>query len=300
MIYLAIFALLLVSAFFGLKAWRAVDALGAADSGRRLLARGKATAAQPKPEPPESESPETGSKAPAFDPGLVADLPPAARRFFLHAIRPGTPLRGVARITMHGEIGLGAKSAPNYLAVTADQVLAPPHGFVWRVHAGLGRASLTGSDGLTDTGSWSRFWLFGLLPVMRDGGDDHRRAAFGRLVAEAVFWSPAALLPRDGVQWSAVDDATARVELRHAGLTQAVDITVDEDGRPTQVVLQRWTNANRQKQYREQPFGGYLYDFREFDGYRLPTRVEAGNHFGTDDYFPFYKVSVDEITFVGD
>jgi hypothetical protein len=281
MTFLAIFALILVSAFFGLKAWRAIDALGAADSGRRMAVRREGEAAA----------------ASVFDPAMVDDLPPPARRFFLHAIRPGTPLCRVARITMHGEIGLGSRSAPGYRPITAGEVLAPPHGFVWRVEAGRGLARLSGSDALTDTASWSRFWLLGLLPVVRDGGDDHRRAAFGRLVAETVFWVPAALLPGDGIRWSAVDDTTARVELQHKGLVQSVDITVADDGRPTQVLLQRWTNANRHKRYQEQPFGGQLHDFREIDGYRVPTRVEAGNHFGTEDYFPFFRVTVDTIRF---
>lgn len=30
-------------------------------------------------------------------------------------------------------------------------------------------------------------------------------------------------------------------------------------------------------------------------GYRLPTRVECGNHFGTDDYFPFFKAEIADI-----
>jgi len=46
-----------------------------------------------------------------------------------------------------------------------------------------------------------------------------------------------------------------------------------------------------------QPFGGYLSEFREFDGYLLPTAVEGGNFIGTDDYFPFYQVTVTGIRF---
>lgn len=279
MVFLLIFVLVLMSVVFALQAWRAVDALGSAEKGRRLAARA------------------TGEPT-HFDPAMVDDLPAPARRFLVHAIQPGTPIRPVAKLRMHGEIGLGTQSAPAYQQIKASEVLALPHGFVFRVDAGRGLLRLSGSDGLAGTESWSRFWLLQLLPAIRDAGDDHRRAAFGRLVAEAVFWTPAALLPRDGILWSAVDETTARVRVEHGDLAQDVDVTVDDAGRPTQVMLQRWTNANRQKQYREQPFGGFLYDFDEIDGYRLPTRVEAGNHFGTDDYFPFYKVTVDEITFV--
>ncbi len=51
------------------------------------------------------------------------------------------------------------------------------------------------------------------------------------------------------------------------------------------------------KRYRLQPFGGFLPEFREFGGFRLPTHIEAGSHFGTDAYFPFFIADVQEITF---
>ena len=46
-----------------------------------------------------------------------------------------------------------------------------------------------------------------------------------------------------------------------------------------------------------QPFGGYLSEFREFDGFTLPTHVEAGNMFETDAYFPFFIVDITDIRF---
>jgi hypothetical protein len=42
-----------------------------------------------------------------------------------------------------------------------------------------------------------------------------------------------------------------------------------------------------------QPCGGTLADFRETDGDRLAFRVDAGNVFVTDAYFPFYRVQLE-------
>jgi hypothetical protein len=181
----------------------------------------------------------------------------------------------------------------------ARQILAPPHGFVWLLSTGRGTMRLTGSDGLVSGRSWSRFWLLGMVPVGRAGGNaDHLRSAFARAVAETMFWAPAALLPGEGVEWEAAGPDAARATLRHDGLSQAVEVTVDADGRPTQVAMARWTDANPERVYRLQPFGGYLSDFREFEGFLLPTRVEGGNMFGTGDYFPFYRVEVTDIRFL--
>ena len=228
---------------------------------------------------------------------MVAALPDPARRFFRFAIAPGTPLHTVAEIAMTGEFSLGSKDKPGYMPMRAEQVLAAPHGFIWKARAG-DRIWFSGSDGAAQGRSWSRFWLLGIVPVARAGNNaDHFRAAFGRYVAEAVFWTPAALLPSEHVRWEAIDDSSARVILTHNKLEQAVDVTVDAEGRPVKVVFQRWSNANPTKTFQTQPFGGYLSDYRAFDGFRLPTRVEAGNHFETDDYFAFFKATVSDVRF---
>jgi hypothetical protein len=265
---------LLAAALAALALWRLAD--------RRTDARTwAALAALPQP---------TGT----FDPAMVADLPDPARRYFLYTIAPGTALRTTAVIEMGGEIGMGSKDAPAYRPMRARQILATPAGFVWELDAGL----IGGSDGMTAANSWTRFRLGGLLPVVRVGSNaDHFRSAFGRVVAEGTFWTPAAFLPGPGIAWEAVDADTARVTVAAHGLSQSVEITVTPDGQPLRVVLPRWSNVNTEKEWRLQPFGGDLADFRTFDGYRLPTTVDGGNHIGTDDYFPFFKARVTAIRF---
>ena len=230
-----------------------------------------------------------------FAAGMVADLPEPARRYFGYTIRPGTPLRPVVEIDMDGQFSLGSKDAPNYQPMTARQILAAPEGFVWamRTRAGM---PVSGSD----SWRWTRFRILGVIPVARLGGDpDHTRSAFGRYVGEAAIWSPAALLPGPGVTWEAVDQNTARVTVTHGDLEQSVDVTVDAEGRPVEVAFQRWSDANPDKVHRLQPFGAVMSDFREVGGYRLPFRIEAGNLFGTEDYFPFFIAEVTEIRFPG-
>lgn len=228
-----------------------------------------------------------------YDPGMAARLPEPAQRFFNFAIAPGTPLLTVAEIHMGGEFSLGTREKPNYQAMDATQILAAPLGFVWKLRL-PGAVPVSGSD----SGLWTRFRIFGLLPVARLGGDpDHRRAAYGRYVAEALFWTPAALLPGPGVVWEALDENTARVTVSHRKLSQAVDMKVDDNGRPEQVTFMRWSNANPEKTYRLQPFGGEFSDFHDVQGFRVPFHVKAGNMFGTDESFIFFKAKVTSIRF---
>jgi hypothetical protein len=224
---------------------------------------------------------------------MVEDIPEPAQRYFNYTIQPGTPLLRVAEIDMVGCFSLGTKDKPAYQPMQARQILAAPEGFVWTMRTG-GGMPVSGSD----SGSWTRFRIFGLIPVARFGGDrDHARSAFGRYAAEAVFWTPAALLPGPDVSWEPVDKDTARVTIKRGELSQSIIVTVDAEGRPLVVAFQRWSNANPEKLYRLQSFGGYLSDFRDAAGFRLPHRVEAGNMFETEDYFPFFLAEVTAIRF---
>jgi len=228
-----------------------------------------------------------------FDPAMIADLPEPARRYFTHTIQPGTLLLPVAEIDISGQFSLGTKNKPDYRPMIARQILAVPEGFVWAMRT-RGGMPVSGSD----SGFWTRFRIFWLIPVARLGGDpDHRRSAFGRYVAEAVIWAPASLLPGQRVTWEGVDDTTARVTVRHGDMIQAVDVTVDAEGRPIVASFLRWSDANPDKVHRLQPFGAVMSDFRDVGGYHLPFHVEAGNMFGTEDYFPFFIAEVSAIRF---
>lgn len=274
-IFFFLFIFLFAAALVGLMIWRQLDHRADRAEMARLIAL------QPK-------SPRV------FDPVMVADLPGPARRYFEYTILTGTPLFTVADIEMTGQFSLGTKEAPNYMVMTARQVLGVPNGFVWKMSGGKGFMRMSGSD----SAGWTRFWIAGFAPVARFGGTfDHTRSAFGRSVAEAVFWTPAALLPGQDVVWQAVDENTSKVTIRHNGITQDVYISVTPGGQPTEVSFPRWSDANREGVYRLQTFGGYLSGFREIAGFRLPTHVEAGNYFGTEDYFPFYLADVTNLRF---
>ncbi|MBT4266180.1 MAG: hypothetical protein HOD85_18430 [Deltaproteobacteria bacterium] len=228
-----------------------------------------------------------------YDPSMVTDLPDPAQRYFNFTIAPGTPLYTVAEIDMGGLFSLGTKEEPNYQPMEAYQILVLPEGFVWRLKL-PGILPISGSD----SGKWTRFGILGFIPVARMGGDaDHTRSAYGRYVAEAVFWTPAALLPREGVTWEEVNKNTARVTVTHGKLSQAVDVKVSNEGQPIEVSFMRWSNANPDKLHRLQPFGGTLSDFRVVQGFKLPFEINAGTMYGTDEYFPFFKAEVKAIRF---
>lgn len=223
-----------------------------------------------------------------FDPASLAGLPEPAGRFLTHAIAPGTPLAGSVTLTMEGTIVLDPSRPP--VAMTAEQVLTPPRGFVWsaRTHGGLMR--IRGFDRLGRGEGEMRWKLFGLIPVMRARGEDVTRSAAARLAMEAVLL-PSALVPGGPYRWEAVDDDHARYIITILGETVSTTLQVDPEGRPLRAWADRWNEGAYER------FEVRLSEEFEAGGYRLPGRVVAGWRLGDPDTFPFFDARLTGASF---
>jgi hypothetical protein len=232
-----------------------------------------------------------------FDPALVRDLPEIARRYFNHAIAPGTPLKSLIELRMEGTFLLGDKDAQQTYAMKARQILRPPSNFVWIPQMKSGVMRISGSDALIEGEAWSRFWLFGLIPVAnaRSSTDVARSASF-RSAMESI-WVPPSLLPANGVTWEQTGPNTGQVRLRRVAPEIVLDLTLGNDGSVQKVACQRWSNANSAGIFQLQPFGGRVSAERSFGGYTIPSELEVGNHFGTRAYLPFFRARITNAAF---
>lgn len=230
-----------------------------------------------------------------FTPGLVDGLPAPARRFLLRAIAPGTLLVHAARLSMHGELRL--KPGAEALPMRAEQVLAPPRGLIWKAHVGRGALQFRGYDRAAHGAAEMRWWLHGLVPLVRAQGPDVVRSAAGRLAGEAVL-VPAALLPGPGVTWREGDADSAVYVMEVFGERVETTVRVDAQGRLTHVRIRRWRGAEG-----ERPAGYADFDVdawgaeRQFGGYTVQTHFRAGWELATSAAFPFFYARVDSVEF---
>jgi hypothetical protein len=268
-----------------------ITAIGAATQALRLADRRRAAAVW------ASLAERRWTEATPFAPEMVADLPEAAQRYLRFAIAVGTPLRRVAELDMVGRFGLGDRNRPRYLPMRAREIIAPPDGFVWTTAIGAGFMRFSGLDGCAGGAAWTRVWLLGMLPIVRPAvTPDLVRSARARAVLEAL-WVPAALLPANGAHWEAIDVDRVRAVFETAGERHTIDLRLAADGRPVEVSTRRWSNANPERVYRWQPFGGTIEAVGTFGGYRVPVRLAVGNHFGTAAYFPFFEAEIVDIRY---
>jgi hypothetical protein len=234
----------------------------------------------------------TSAASQRFDPVMVADQPEIARRYFMHAIAPGTALASTIELEMRGTFLLGDKESHQTYAMSARQILRPPFEFVWIPEMTSGLMTITGSDALVAEQAWTRFWLMGLVPVANVGtSPDVLRSAAFRAASEGL-WVPSSLLPQNGVAWQQTGPDTARVTVTRAKPAITLQLTLEKDGAVREVTGLRWSDANPEKRFRLQPFGGTMEGEARFGGYTIPARLNVGNHFGTDDYLPFFQAEI--------
>ena len=204
-----------------------------------------------------------------------------------------TPLATSVRLTMQGEIRLAPEQA--WMPLQAEEILSTK-GFLWKAIAGRGLMRMRGADYYTQGQGRMRFLLWGLIPMVNAHSPDLIRSAKGRWVGE-FFWLPSALLPDQGVSWQAIDHNTIQSSLKVDGEPITLTFVIDEYGKLLRSSLPRWGDQTEDKQYDKIPFGGSYQTEATFDGYTIPTQMGAGWGFGTDRYFEFFRVTVEQAVF---
>jgi Family of unknown function (DUF6544) len=229
-----------------------------------------------------------------FTEDMVSDLPAPARRYLLHAIRPGTPLASSVSLEMSGTMRL--KPGQEWAPMKARQILTPPKGFVWRAEVGDGLMRFSGGDHYANGRGGVRFWLWGIIPLVRQEGPNVTRAALGRMVCETI-WLPSSLLPQRGVKWEASDDESARATMKIGEETITLNLFIEPDGRLREIRILRWGSQTEDGSFGYIPFGGQIQEERALGGYTIPSRVNVGWSLGTDRYFEFFRAQIENAVF---
>lgn len=226
-----------------------------------------------------------------FTEAMIADLPDPARRYFLHAIQPGTPLATRLRWRYDAQLKPGA-SLPQ-MPLAAEQILVKERGFVWKARAHLGPLVVTATDHYLDGEGRMRIALFGLIPVVNATGSDLSKSALGRLPIEGMSL-PSAFLPGPNVEIEGIDASRFTVTIRLHGETTPITLTVDVEGRPTEVTMLRWGNLTEDGYFQHIPYGATVSGERTFGGYTIPTQVTGGWWYGTERYSEDMRLTVSD------
>jgi hypothetical protein len=215
-------------------------------------------------------------------------LPAPVARYFRWALKEGQPFIRSARLVQVGEFR--ARQADNgWSSFDATQVFsAQPPGLVW--DASIRMAPLVAvrvRDAYVAGQGSMQGKVLSLVSMIDERGKPELDAgALQRYLAEAV-WFPTALLPREGLAWTALDDNRALATLTDCGTTVSLEFHFDETGEVTGVFTPGRHRAVGGT-YELTPWAGHWRKYAERAGMRIPIEGEVEWHL-PGGAFPYWK-----------
>jgi hypothetical protein len=229
-----------------------------------------------------------------FTEDMVAGLPAPAKRYFLHAIAPGTPLASSVNLEMSGSFRLAPDQL--WMPMRAKEIISVLKGFVWKAAVGSGLSQVVGADYYSNGSGKMQFSLWGIIPLVNAHTHDIARSSIGRLAAE-FMWLPSALLPQQGVIWKAIDENTAQAHLIIDDQPVTLTLVVDANGKLLKVSLPRWGDKTENGSWAYIPFGAEVQAEQKFGGFTISSQMSVGWWFGTERYLEFFRATIEKAEF---
>jgi hypothetical protein len=226
----------------------------------------------------------------------LTGLPKPVRKYFMHVLKDGQKTIRVARIKQVGEFRT-SPTQKRWIPFTAEQVFTTDRpGFEWQAKMKiLPFMTLNIKDEYFQGRGSMRGKLFSKLKIMNESGQEElAQGALMRYLAEAV-WFPTALLPGDTLSWHEIDSESAKVVLMDGKHKVSGNFFFNEKGEINKfVTYERFRKIKGG--YQKEKFSARSYNYKEFDGIRIPTEGEAEWNLSEGD-FRFIKFQITVVHF---
>ncbi len=208
-------------------------------------------------------------------------LPAPVQRFFRAVLKDGQPLVAAVNIEHRGTFNLAAEGPDQWKPFTSTQraVMRRP-GFVWdgRVRMAPGVAvhvhdAYVAGEGILHPAVLGLVSLTELRGTSAEPGGV-AQGEFMRYLAEAA-WYPTALLPSQGVRWTAMDDNAATATLNDGTVSATLLFRFDPRSGVIESVRAEARGRTVGKSVTLTPWEGRWSDYAERDGLRVPMRGEV-------------------------
>ena len=210
-----------------------------------------------------------------YDVRELEGLPAPVQRYFHAVLKDGQPLIAAASFELAGTINMSA-TGDNWKPFTSWQraVVQRP-GFLWNGSVSMfpGLIAHVHDSYIAGVGTLHAAML-GLFTVADvQGGGEIARGELMRYFAEAI-WYPTALLPSQGVHWTAVDESSANATLMDGPINLTLKFRFDDAGFVTSVHADaRGAGVGKDMVILPWECSASNYELR--DGMMVPTKAEA-------------------------
>ncbi|MEM9676350.1 MAG: DUF6544 family protein, partial [Bacteroidota bacterium] len=221
----------------------------------------------------------------AFNYDQLEGLPTPVQQYFRFALPERHPYINTLRLRHSGRFKTGIDKG--WIPIEGEEYFtAYPPGFIWKGKTNL----FTATDRYVDGKGQLVVKLLSLIEVARANGPEADQGELLRWLGEAV-WFPTRLLPSEKLEWSALTNDTAQLSCTHQDLTVNFKVTFAKLGEITQIEAKRYYTPGRLEAW-----VGELYDYQDFEGVKVPTRIKATWKLPEGDY-PYVDFKVNDIQF---
>lgn len=200
-------------------------------------------------------------------------LPAPVERYFKYVLKEGQIGSLSVRLKHTGHFKM--KPDGSWIKIKGEEYFSTCHpGFVWK---GVTTMFTAIDRYINGKGRLSVFML-SLFRVVNARGLKYDQGELLRWLAEGV-WFPVSLLPGRYVQWGALDDKSAKLVFNYAGLSLSYIVRFNDAGEVAEMETQRYYNGNQLETWLAK-----MKDYKEFNGIKLPTDMEATWKLKEGDY----------------
>jgi hypothetical protein len=215
------------------------------------------------------------ASAARYDPREIEGLPAPVRRYFSTVLTPGQPLVTTATLEHTGSFNLSVTGEQWKPFTSRQRVVVQRPGFLWDARIAMAPGvAVRVHDGYADGQGLLHAAVFGLFDVAHlRGGGELARGELMRFLAEAA-WYPTALLPSQGVRWTAVDEHSAKATLTDGALSITLLFRFDDAGHMASVRAEaRGRMVGRETSMA--PWEGTWSNHQRVDGMTVPLTGEV-------------------------
>lgn len=202
----------------------------------------------------------------------------------------------------HIECDIIGKMKPNptteFTVTSSSEYIQPLKGFIWFAQIAKSPIHLAGADYYHNKEAAVNFDIFNIIPFMKQSGKDTAKSALGRLFLETILFFPPAIL-LNNVSVEEVDDTTFTVSTTIDETTLQGTFYTDKNGRLLEMIADRWGNVQTPKnRFMAIPYKARIIEYKEFNGFNIPSEATAGWWAGTDKYAEIIQIEITSIQYI--
>ena len=220
-----------------------------------------------------------------FNYAQLAGLPTPVQQYFKHVLKEGQPYISYVRLKHDGQFKTNLKK--DWVNIIGEQYFTTEKpGFIWK---GTTSMFIARDMYIADKGRLTAT-LFSIINVVNAKGEQYNKGELLRWLSEGI-WFPTNLLPGENLQWTEIDNSSAKLIFNYNGLSLFYIINFNDKGEIVQMETKRYMDEKRLETWIIKPD-----KYKEINGVIIPTKAEVFWRLKESD-FSYAKFNVTKIEY---